>query len=206
MAVAVHVAQQTADVGGGEVGLQGPRCIGVAEGHRQVRHIAQHHSLVRHGLSQVAGPSVDAYRHVAQHVQLQTGGHHHDVGGKFIAGGEPQAPLRETFDARGHHRGAALANLAKQIAVRHQAHALVPRLVARREMRVDVELRTHLFARHLDEALFHLLGTAASQLIQEHVEQNILPARERIGRAFGQTATEPLRQPVDRRPGDHVAR
>ena len=42
-------------------------------------------------------------------------------------------------DPVGDDRRVAVAQRAEQVAVGHEAHALVPRVVARREVRVDVE-------------------------------------------------------------------
>ena len=186
VAVAIHVTQQPADVFGGQVRLERPRCIGVAEGQHEIGHIAEHHAFVGHRLSRAARHAIHGDDDVAQHVQLQSGGHHHDVGRQGLTRGQHDAVLGETLDGVGHDRGAALADLAEQVAVWHQADALVPRLVTRREMGVDVIAGRKLLGRHADHPGLDLLGFAARKLEEEHPQQHVLPARGRIGQPFRQ--------------------
>ena len=59
ISVLVHVIEQPADVLAGEVALERPRGVGVAERHRHVGHAAEHHALVAHRLGQLDLAAVD---------------------------------------------------------------------------------------------------------------------------------------------------
>nr|GFD60408.1 hypothetical protein [Tanacetum cinerariifolium] len=59
LTVTVHVAQQAAYVFGGQVGLECPGSVSVAEGHHAVGQAAQHHALVRHGVVRLERLAVD---------------------------------------------------------------------------------------------------------------------------------------------------
>ena len=58
-----------------------------------------------------------------------------EVGLELLAGAQPDARLGERLDLVGDDRRAPVLQRLEQIAVRHQAEALVPRVVARREVR-----------------------------------------------------------------------
>ena len=73
----------------------------------------------------------------------------------------------------------------EQVAVGHQAQPLVPRIVARREMRGDVVVRAE---RHLDAAQDQFLDPlrlAARELEEIHAEQHVAPADQVIGELGG---------------------
>ena len=204
VAVALHVAQQPADVAGGQVGLQRPRRIGVAEGERQIGHVAEHHALVDHGLAGIEWPPVDGQRHIVQHVQLQAGGQHHDIGREFLAAAQAQSTGGEALDGVRHHRRAALAHGPEQIAIGRHAHALVPRVVVRREVVRHVHLRPQFLCSHRHQPLLHLHRPAPGETEIEAPDQHVLPARQAVGQAGGQPAEQRLRDAVLRRPVDDV--
>ena len=66
-----HVAKKPADVFCGEIGLQRPRRVDVAEAEREVRHVAQHHPLVDHLLAGAAGAAVDRQRDMPSRLSLR---------------------------------------------------------------------------------------------------------------------------------------
>ena len=76
--------------------------------------------------------------HAAEHQQVQAGGGDDHVGLQLGARRELEPLLGERLDAVGHDRRAARADRLEQVAVGHEAQALVPRVVARREVGVDV--------------------------------------------------------------------
>ena len=76
-----------------------------------------------------------------------------DVGGERLPGGEADACRVEALDGVGDDRGAAGADRREQVAVGDQADALVPGLVARREVHRRVGRGAELLGRHRDDAL-----------------------------------------------------
>ena len=86
VAVLVHVVEQAADVVAGEVALQRPRGVGVAERDRQVGHAAEHHALVAHRLGDLDLAAVDGDLHAAERQQVQAGGGDDQVGLELGAG------------------------------------------------------------------------------------------------------------------------
>ena len=70
--------------------------------------------------------------------QVEAGRGDDDVGLELGARLQPDAVLGERLDLVGDDRGAPAADRLEQVAVGHQAHALVPRVVARAEVGVDV--------------------------------------------------------------------
>ena len=77
-------------------------------------------------------------RDAAERLQLQSGGGHDQVGVDPLAGRQHDAGGVDVVDVVGHHLGAAFADVLEQVSVEDQAHPLVPRVVARLEVHVDV--------------------------------------------------------------------
>src|SRR5471032_1162227 len=50
--ICLHVIHEPADILCNQLGLQGPRSVRIAERRREIRYIAIHHALVRHGISE----------------------------------------------------------------------------------------------------------------------------------------------------------
>lgn len=181
LAVTVHVFEQPADIAGGKVGLERPGRVGVAECHREVGHVAEHHALVGHGLARQDRLSVDRQRDAAQHLEFQAGRDYHDVGGERAAVGQLYPLPCEALDLRGHNRDLPLADGAEEIAVRHRAHALIPGFVLRCEMRGDVIARAKLARRHLHDMALHRLGPPAREAEEVHPDHHVLPAGDVVG-------------------------
>ena len=94
----------------------------------------------------------------------------------------------------------------EQVAVGHQAQPLVPGIVARREMRGDVVVRTE---RHLDAAEDQLLDPrrlAPGELEEIHAPQHVAPADQMIGELRRQIAPQFVGERILRRTRDHVGR
>ena len=66
-----------------------------------------------------------------------------------------EARLGERLDAVGDDRRAAVPDRLEQVAVRHQAQALIPRVVARLEVRVDVVTRRELVLERFAQERLH---------------------------------------------------
>ena len=126
--------------------LQRPRRVGVAERGGEIRHAAEHHAFVAHRLGEIDARAVDAQLEAAEELHLQAGRGHDDVGCEFLARFQLDAALREALDVIGDDRHAPGIDFAEQIAVRHEAEPLVPGIVARREMRRDIVVRSELLA------------------------------------------------------------
>ncbi len=94
VSVLVHVVEQTADVFAGEVALERPRGVRVAQREREVGHAAEHHALVAHGLAELDVAAVDGDLHAAKRKQVQAGRGDDHVSLDLRAGGELACPAR----------------------------------------------------------------------------------------------------------------
>ncbi len=114
--------------------------------------------------------------------------------------------LGEGVDLAGDDGRAFLPDRPEQVAVRHQAEPLLPGIVARREMRADVVVRTQ---RHLDAAedqFLRALRLASAQLKEIHPEQHVAPADQVVGELCRQVAAQFVGERILRRPRHHVGR
>ncbi len=127
----VHVIEHTTDIVAGQLGLQGPGGIGVAEGGGKIGDAAVHGAFVVEGLRRIDIAAIDTDAYLAECDQVQPGGGHDDVGRQFGAAAQFDAVLGEGLDSIGDHRGLARFDRLEQIAVGNQAHALIPGIVAR---------------------------------------------------------------------------
>ena len=83
--------------------------------------------------------AVDLDLDAAQELQPQARRRDDEVRLELLPGPEADARLGERVDVVGDHRRASLPDRVEEIAVGHEAEALVPRLVRRREVRSDVD-------------------------------------------------------------------
>ena len=97
---------------------------------------------------------VDRELDAAEHPHLEAGRGHHDVGVELLARAQRDPALGERLDVIGDDRGAARLDRREQIAVRHEADALIPHGVARREV-LHVEVGADLFAHLLEQPAPH---------------------------------------------------
>ena len=81
--------------------------------------------------------AVEADRRAPERLQLQAGGGDDDVGVEVLSRIQRDAGGVDVVDVVGHQFDAAGADRREQVAVGDQAHALVPRVVARLEVHVD---------------------------------------------------------------------
>ena len=82
--------------------------------------------------------AVDGDRHAAEQLHDQPGGGDDDVGLKLAAAFQRDAVLREAGDPVGDDLDLAAADRLEQIGVGDEADALVPGIVGRTEMAIDV--------------------------------------------------------------------
>src|SRR5205814_8173894 len=141
--VRVQVPQQPYDVPAHEVGLERPGRVGVADGEREVGYAAEHHALVRHGFREVDVAAVHGERDPAEGEQLESGGGDDDVRREFGAGLQAHPGPGELRDPVGHHGHPVPADRVEEVTVRDAAQPLVPRVVPRLEVGVDVVAGRH---------------------------------------------------------------
>src|SRR4029077_12903715 len=72
IAPSIHMMQNPADEGRGQIRTQGPRGIRVPHAERKVRNVTQHHSLVNEHLPDIDVYSIDGDTDAAQSQHLQT--------------------------------------------------------------------------------------------------------------------------------------
>jgi hypothetical protein len=85
--------------------------------------------------------AVDRQLDAAEEQQVQPGGGHDDVGLELTARRQPDARLGERVDLVGDDLGGPRGDRLEQVAVGDDAEPLVPRVVAGREVGVDVVAR-----------------------------------------------------------------
>jgi len=90
----------------------------------------------------------------------------------------------------GDDRRPARLDRIEQVAVRHQAQALVPGIVAWRIVG-HVDIRPHFLAHHLEQPALEFCRLLARQVEHEQAEQHILPAGQQIGELCRQETAQP---------------
>src|SRR5260221_1456510 len=162
--------EQAAHVLAGQIALQGPRRIRVSDARREVGDAAIHHALVAHGLAEIDALSVDGELYAAEHLQLEAGGGHHYARLELGARAEGETLLGEGFDVVGDDRRAAAPDRPKEIAVRHQAYALIPELVSRCAVRLDVVVRSPGLSHRGEQQLSGALRKALAEPEEKHAQ------------------------------------
>ena len=204
VAAGVHIPEQPAGELADQVCLECPGRVGVADGEREVRHAAQHHALVGHGLGQPDRPAVHGEFGAAQREQLQPGRGHHDVGPQLGAGFEYHGPFGESLDPVGDHRGPPVPDDLEQVAVGHQAQPLVPRVVHRLEVGVDVVPVRQLLDRHLPDPAADHVGPALAELVDQRGHRDVLPPGDRVPAPRAEHPAQPDGDDVLSRHGQDV--
>ena len=105
----------------------------------------------------------------------------------------------------GHDRDGAGADLLEKIAVGDKAKALIPGVVARREMLLDIVVGTELRSDHAEQNLLDLLGLRAGAIVGETLELNILETGDRVGPLLGHDLPQEDRDLIDGGSGYHVS-
>ena len=191
-----HAVEHLADVLGGQVGAQGPGGVDIAEDAGEIGHAGVHHALVVQGVREVDRLTIDLELDAAEHLKGQAGGGDQDVGVDVPARFELHAVGRDAGDAIGDHLGPAPVDGLEQVGVGDQAQALVPRVVAGREMGVHVVAGPQVLA-HLGEQLgLDPLRRHPGAVVEVMLHQHVLPAGDGVG--------QPLRQHLAQAVGDGV--
>ena len=206
VATVAHVREQPADVLAHQVGLQRPRRVRVADHVAEVRDPGQHHPLVGHGVGQAHLRPVHHHRDAPEGEQREAGRGHDHVRLELVARHQPDPGRGEGVDVVGDHVGPALADDLEQVAIRHQAQPLVPRVVRRPEVPVDVVPLGQPGDHRLADQLLHQLRVPPAQLVAGGGHQHVLPAGHRVRRLGRQTFAQRDGDPVDARQGEHVGR
>src|SRR6185369_15638864 len=98
---------------------------------------------------------------------------------------QPQAFLGERLDMIDDDRRAPRAHGGEEIAVGDEADALLPRVVARVEMRGDVEARSVLVREPARDERPGARRVPPAEAVEPHAEEDVLPARDRVCDAAG---------------------
>ncbi len=202
--VCCHVVQEAAGVGGDQVGAKRPRRIHVPERRREVGHVGIGEPLVRPRVGEVDRFTVDGEVDLAERHHLQAGRRDDDVGLEVVARLQLDPGLGERDDPIGDDRHGACLDRLEQVAVGHEAETLIPRRVARREVRVDVVLGPERLANPTDEVALRLVGVGAHALVHELLQLGVLPAGDVVGDGVGQHLSQPVGDHVDVGPGGHI--
>ena len=97
------------------------------------------------------------------------------------------------------------AERLEEVPVGHQAHALVPRVVAGLEVGVDVIAGRELPLDGLADQRLHEARPAPAELEDQHRDQHVLPAHDRVGGLGRQQAADEVGDRVLRGQRDDVA-
>ena len=138
-------------------------------------------------------------------MQFQPGRRHDDVGGQLIAVVQAHTALSQALDLRGEHTRLAALERRKEIAVRHQAQALIPGVVARREMG-QIRGALQAFAGLIEQQLAHFPGLPARAPVEPGLKPRIFPARQTVGPGFGQQRAQGVGEPIARGARHHPGR
>ena len=144
--------------------------------------------------------------HAAESQQVEPGCRDDQVGRQLLAGREPHARLGEGLELAGDDRGPAGRDRLEEIAVGHETDALVPGVVARVEVGVDVVVLRKLAAHALADQAAHPPRPAAARLVEEERHQHVLPAHDRVDGLGREHAPQAIGERITSRERDHVAR
>src|SRR5207248_7137609 len=136
----------------------------VADRSGEVGYAAEHHALVADRLRQHDGLAVDGELQPADGQHVEAGGGHDDVGGEILTRAQANAGLGEGVDLVGDDVDRVLLDRLEQIAVRDDAHALVPRVVRRLEVLVDVEAFGQVLLQAFADEVLHQVRLSAADL------------------------------------------
>src|SRR5579859_6229243 len=137
-ALVLHGGQQAAHQVADQVHAQGPAVPEVAEHVGHVRQAVDHDAAPGDTFGEVDGFAVDGERDVAEDRHVEAGGGDDDAGRDLRTGADLYPVRGERLDGVGDDRGLALAQGRKQVAVRDDGDALLPRAVAGSEVLIDV--------------------------------------------------------------------
>lgn len=186
--------------------LQGPRGVRVADREREVRHAAEHHALVRRAVGQPHHLAVDDEIEAGERQQPQPGRGDDDVGRQLAPGGQAHTTRREPVDAVGDDIGAALADDPEEVAVGHGAQPLVPRVVRRVEVGVDVETVRQLGDGKPPDDAPGRLRVTPTEPPNPLLPSDIHAASEGVPAAWSEHADQRVGEGVASRHRQHVAR
>ena len=198
------MVQQPAHILRGQVGLQRPRGVDVAEGRHEVRDVGIGEAPVGPGPGEVDSISVDHEVHLAEGDQVQAGGSNDQVGLEFLAGLEPDSRLSERVDVVGDHRCISRPDRPVEVAIREQAQALVPGVIGRREVGVDVIVGAESLPDPVQQQFLHLLRIGSGLAVDESLAEHVLLAGEGVGQPGWKEASQLIGDGVLGWPGHHV--
>ena len=141
---------------------------------------------------------------VTEQVELEAGRHHHDIGRQVSAGLQKDSVAGEGIDLVRDDRDRAAADRFEQVAVGDHADALVPHVVARREMPVDIEVWRQPLANHSNQPLLRQCRPPPGKLKNRHADENVLRSEQWVGDSRRQPAPQRCRHGVHRGQVEHI--
>ena len=196
VSLSVHKGEQPTHPLSREVGFEGPRGIRVPEGREQVGDVAVHDALVSHFVPVPNRLPIDLEVDAGQDAHDQARGGHDHVRLEVAAGAKADAGLSERLDVVRYDGRVARAEHLEQVAVRSEAEPLIPRVVARVEVGVDVDIRTGLRFRLCHHCSLEQVRLATGELVIDHAPKHVLPPRDPVGQALGQKRAQAQRETV----------
>ena len=113
--------EEAAQVARGDVGLERPGRVGVAEDPGEIGNVLEQDSLVEHALAESLCLAIDDELHPSEDLQIQPGRGDDDVGFKVLARFQQDAGLAKGFDRVGFERGLTRAQCLEQVGTGHYA-------------------------------------------------------------------------------------
>ena len=170
----VHQVQQSTDEVSHEIDSKCPARSEIAKDPRQVRNTGEHHPPIRHCLGPINRFAIYFERDVTKNAEIETGCRDDDVGIDHRSIFRHHSGFGECLDFISHHRCFAGFDSLEQIAVGHESDALLPRSIARGEMRIDVVVLGKMLFDSREQLFFHQVGMGHTQ-VGDHllIEKNL---------------------------------
>ena len=206
IAAPVHKIQNLARVRAAQIRFQRPRSIVVTNDVAEVGHAPDHHPLIDHRVGHRDLHPVDEQLGAAQQLHFQSGRGHDNIGGQRLARRQLDAFRHEAVDRVGNYRNRPRLDCFEQVRIGHRTYALVPRIVARRKMRLDVVIGAKRLLNHADQPLLRRSRIFADQLEHDHADDDVFQPHGAIRQPLRQQFAEPRRNRVSRRYRRHIGR
>ncbi|KAI3477047.1 hypothetical protein L1887_61344 [Cichorium endivia] len=192
LVVLVHVLDESDDVLCGAVRAERPGCVGVADRDGVVGQALHHAALPDKQLVGLDGLLVHRGLDVTANVELEAGGGDDEVARDALAVLEDDLVAGDLVNVAGGNVRLALAERRVKVAVRADAQTLVPRVVARLEVRVERDVLGQLCFGHGAEDALGDAGEGAEDVVGGVDAQNVLLTDEEGGHPARHDGTHDL--------------
>ncbi len=169
-----------------QVGAQRPRRVRVAHAPRRVGDVLKQVAPEQEPVVRVDLLPVDADRDAAKRLQLDAGRGDDDIGVEPLTRAKRDTGRIHVIDVVGDHVDVAVADGLVQVRAEHEAQPLIPRLVRRLEMGVDVIARRQVALRDPPKQALTESRCLAGDEPHESAEKGIAPPDEPVGDPQGQ--------------------